>query len=432
VRSTDRVFSEDDERLLTHIAGLGAGGGGGARRDAERARADTELSAAQDELLRTEKLRALGEMASGVAHDFNNLLASILGRAQLLLQRITEPQASQWLKVIERAALDGAQTVRQLQEFTRTRRDQSFAAVALNQVVRDALDITQSRWSEESHQRGIRYAVRTDLSEVPTIAGDAVELRETMTNLILNALDAMPSGGTLTIATAVVDGQVEVRVSDTGTGIPEAVRAKIFDPFFTTKGPKGTGLGLSITYGIVSRHNGEIIVESEEGAGTTFRLAFPPGGEAVVAEPAATQEVAPVRGLRCLVVDDEVDVGEVLGDVLEAGGHTVVVLADAAQAVERFRAERFDLVFTDLAMPAISGWEVAESVKQMRPDVPVVMMTGFVELSAKERASKGVDAVLVKPVKIEDILEVVARLAQRAERQHREDRDALRPGDRDP
>src|SRR5262249_50736479 len=162
-----RAYTDADERLLANVADLAALALRSARLYDERARAFGELSAAQDQLVRTEKLRALGEMASGVAHDFNNLLASILGRAQLLLQRIEDPRLRAWLSVIERSALDGAQTVRRLQEFTRIRRDQRFVAVDLNQVVRDALEITHSRWRDEASSRGIAIDVRTTLGEVP-------------------------------------------------------------------------------------------------------------------------------------------------------------------------------------------------------------------------------------------------------------------------
>ena len=187
LRSAERPFTEAEERLLVNTAHLAALALASVRLYEERTRAYGELAAAQDQLVRTEKLRALGEMASGVAHDFNNLLASVLGRAQLLLRRVQEPQLRQWLQVIERSALDGAQTVRRLQEFTRIRRDQPLVPLDLNQVVRDALEITQSRWKDEPTSRGIVIEVRTRLAEVPAVLGDAAELREAMTNLILNA-----------------------------------------------------------------------------------------------------------------------------------------------------------------------------------------------------------------------------------------------------
>jgi signal transduction histidine kinase/CheY-like chemotaxis protein len=412
VGSADRSFGPADERLLTNIADLGALAFASARLFEERARAYRELATAQDELVRTERLRALGEMASGIAHDFNNLLASILGRAQLLLRRVQEPLLVRWLQVIERAALDGARTVQRLQEFTRVRRDAPLVAVDLNQVIMDALEMTQSRWREEPQSRGVTIDVRAELAPVPQVSGDAAGLREAFTNLILNAVDAMPGGGILTVSTRAGDGRIDVVVRDTGVGMPESVREKIFDPFFTTKGPQGTGLGLSMTYGIVSRHGATIDVETREGAGSTFRLTFPfpAAPDSVTSAPEADGTPAASRTLRCLVVDDEETVGTVLGDMLDLNGHQVVVLTDGAAAIERFRAEPFDVVLTDLAMPGVSGWQVIRAVKSIAPDVPVFLVTGFgVELSAEERRSQGVEAVLVKPVKVEDLLNAIAQ-----------------------
>ncbi|MBI2554101.1 MAG: GAF domain-containing protein [Candidatus Rokubacteria bacterium] len=412
LRSDAYAFSAGDERLLANIAGLAALAIRSARLFDERTRAYSELAAAQAQLIRTEKLRALGEMASGVAHDFNNLLASILGRAQLLMRRVEDPKLRQWLQVIERAATDGARTVRRIQEFARIRRDQPFVAVDLNRVVQDALEVTQSRWQEDAQSRGVTIRVTPDLTPVPPISGDPAELREVLTNLILNAVDAMPEGGTLTLATRTDETTVTLRVSDTGVGMSPEVQPLIFDPFFTTKGPRGTGLGLSITYGIVSRHRGEIRVESAEGQGAAFHLTFPVSpGEAAPPVPAALQAVSP---LRCLVVDDEQPVLEMLGDVLASGGHSAVLVSDGAEAIARFKSEPFDIVFIDLAMPGVNGWQVARAVKDHAPSMPVLLVTGWgVELSPDELRGKGVDAVLSKPVKFEDILAAVATFGSR-------------------
>jgi CheY-like chemotaxis protein len=191
------------------------------------------------------------------------------------------------------------------------------------------------------------------------------------------------------------------------------VRDKIFDPFFTTKGPQGTGLGLSMTYGIISRHGASIVVESEEGHGSAFRIVFPAGMEVAPAAPAPPVDARPVQPIKCLVVDDEPAVRVVLGDILESAGHSAVVVADGEEAIERFRDEPFDLVLTDLAMPRVSGWQVARAVKQMAPHVPVFLVTGFgVELTTEERRAHGVDLVLVKPLQIQEILDAVAEVAR--------------------
>jgi GAF domain-containing protein/CheY-like chemotaxis protein/anti-sigma regulatory factor (Ser/Thr protein kinase) len=417
LRRPDRPFTDDDERLVVNIAQLAALMLRSARLYEERARALGELGAAQDQLVRTEKLRALGEMASGVAHDFNNVLASILGRAQLLLERIQDVKLRQWLKVIERAAMDGARTVRRLQDFTGIRRDQPAVAVDLNEVLQQALETSESIWGQESRRRGVEIEVVTDLAEsLPKVAADPAELREAFTNLVLNAVDAMPKGGRLTLHTSAAEGQgtgreVRVEVTDTGTGIPEHIRQKIFDPFFTTKGPKGTGLGLSMAHGILARHGGRITVESEEGCGTTFRLTFPVTDRAAEAAPASVAPAGSPAPLRCLVVDDEEEVAEVVADILSAAGHTAVVAGSGQAAMDRLSAERFDLVFTDLAMPGMTGWEVARAVKDRTPEVAVVMMSGFgVEVAPEDLRRNGVDLVLVKPLQIRDVLNAVGSM----------------------
>jgi signal transduction histidine kinase/CheY-like chemotaxis protein len=420
LRSPDRAFTEPDERLLVNIAQLVALMLRSARLYEERTRALGDLGAAQDQLVRTEKLRALGEMASGVAHDFNNLLASILGRAQLLLERVEDAKLRQWLKVIERAALDGARTVRRLQDFTGIRRDQPAVEVDLNQVVQQVLETTESIWRQARRRSGVEIEVVTDLAAgLPPVAGDPAELREAFTNLVLNAVDAMPGAGTLTLRTRTSEGQVEVEVRDTGTGIPEHVREKIFDPFFTTKGPKGTGLGLSMAYGILQRHNGRITVESREGHGTVFRLLFPAavsGSVAEAAPPVAAAGGSPVS-LHCLVVDDEDEVGEVVADILTTAGHTAVTVRSGQEAVGRLGAEGFDAVFTDLAMPGMTGWQVARAVKDRAPEVPVVLMSGFgVEVAPEDLPARGVDLVLAKPLQIQDILRALATIRSRTGR----------------
>jgi signal transduction histidine kinase/CheY-like chemotaxis protein len=415
LRSPDRAFTDADERLLANIAQLAALMLRSARLYEERTRAFGELAAAQDQLVRTEKLRALGEMASGVAHDFNNVLASILGRAQLLLERVQDVKLRQWLKVIERAAMDGARTVRRLQDFTGIRRDQPAVAVDLNQIVQQVLEATESTWRQDARRRGVEIEVVTDLAEhLSQIAGDPAELREAFTNLVLNAVDAMPRGGRLALRTSTLDGQVAVEVIDTGTGIPEPIRQKIFDPFFTTKGPKGTGLGLSMAYGILARHSGRITVESEEGRGTTFRLVFPSSDHVAEEAPTPAPPTDSSVALRCLVVDDEEEVAEVVADILTTAGHVAVVEGSGQAAVDRLAAEQFDLVFTDLAMPGMTGWQLARAVKAKTPEVPVVMMSGFgVEVAPEELRTNGVDLVLSKPLQIQDVLRAIVTVQRK-------------------
>jgi CheY-like chemotaxis protein len=364
-------------------------------------------------IVETERLRALGEMAGGVAHDFNNTLAVILGRSQLLRKTTQDPNILRQYDVIEQAARDGARTVQRIQEFMR--QDRPSHPVDLNQIVEGVVEATRSRWQDEAGARGVRYDVRTELTSVPTVLGDPAELREALTNLVFNALDAMPRGGTLGISTAVDGGAVICALRDTGIGMPEEVRRRVFDPFFTTKGDKGTGLGLSVTAGIIDRHGGEIDVASEPGRGSTFTIRLP---VAATAAPAPVRAVPrPHRPGRILVIDDEAPVREVLVDLLVAQGHQAEAAADGVTVFQRLRevGARFDVVLTDLSMPGLSGWEVARLVARACPGTPVVLVSGYADgLTPEELRARGINFLVAKPFDQEDIQAAVARaLAQK-------------------
>ncbi len=414
LRDAARPFTEADERLLVNIAGVAALALRGARLFTEKTRAHDELRAAQDQLIRSEKLRALGEMAAGVAHDFNNVLAAIMGRAQLLLTQIEEPGYRRQLQIVERAAMDGARTVRRIQEFTRMRRARPFEPVDLNQVLDEVVEVTRSRWEDEALARGITYDVRAEPTPLPSIAADPSEIREVLTNLVLNALDAMPDGGSVTLRTSADGEYVVCTVTDTGIGMTEEVRQRVFDPFFTTKAEKGTGLGLSVAYGIITRHDGEIEVQSQPWHGSTFTIRLPAVRRALA--PRSRGEVpAAARSARVLIVEDEESVRQVLAEMLMAQGHTVAAHADGRSGLARFHDEPFDVVFTDLGLPGLSGWEVARLVKVRRPETPVVLVTGWSDqIEPEELHWRGIDFVVAKPFEVEDIRAVLARALARA------------------
>ncbi len=227
----------------------------------------------------SERLTALGQMAGGIAHDFNNLLQAILGYAQLMARSPGNADVvRRGLDVIEKAANGGAETVRRIQKFARLRPDEPFVTMDLNQVVRDSLAITRPRWEEKKVKGGVPLQLELELGPVPVVMGRPAELNEVITNLVLNAIDAMPKGGTLRIRTRLGDHRhAMITVADTGMGMSEEVRKKVFDPFFTTKGEEGTGLGLSVSHSIVERHGGDLKVDSRAGEGTTFTITLPIG-----------------------------------------------------------------------------------------------------------------------------------------------------------
>ena len=236
-----------------------------------------ELKQTQQNIIQQERLRALGEMASGIAHDFNNALTPILGFSELLLKRSEglddRDTVERYLRMMNMAAQDAATVVSRLREFYRKREEgENFAPASLHDLVGQAISLTQPRWKDEAQAKGITIKMEIDLQEVPLIIGDESELREALTNLVFNAVDAMPDGGTITLRTRRDGNQVVLEVSDTGTGMTEEVRQRCLDPFFTTKGTHGTGMGLAMVYGIVQRHEGTLDIESEADKGTTLIL----------------------------------------------------------------------------------------------------------------------------------------------------------------
>jgi signal transduction histidine kinase len=247
---------------------------------AERHVAELNRYIAEQEIIREqfsqlEKLSALGELASGVAHDFNNTLAGILGRAELLLKTEDPAKIESGLRIIIRTAKDGAKTVKRIQDFARQRRDHDFELVHVDQLLLDVSEITRPRWKDRAEAANVHISLELQIRSNALVMGDGSELREVLVNMVFNAVDAMPEGGTLTLSAAEKEDQIEIAISDTGMGMSEEVRSRIFDPFFTTKGKAGLGLGLAVSYGIIRRHEGTVEVESEAGHGTTFRISLP-------------------------------------------------------------------------------------------------------------------------------------------------------------
>jgi len=373
----------------------------------------------EQQFLQTEKLSSLGELAGGVAHDFNNVLSAILGRAQLLMRRINKlgtdksadklmSEISESLKVIEKASLDGADTVHRIMKFARKEKEQDFVGVDLHDVIDDAIEFTRPKWKGQAEAKGIIINILKDFSaSAPYVSGNASELREVITNILSNAFDAMPAGGDVWIKSRIEGGWVFVEIADSGGGIKEDILDKIFDPFFTTKGPKSTGLGMSVSYGIIDQHGGNISVRSAQGEKTVFTVSLPLDQSPVVETHG--KKPAPVqKKMGILLIEDEKSVCDVLKEMLTGEGHAVTVAYDGKQGLALFAQNRFDLVITDLAMPGMSGWQVAKAIKTTDNKVPVILTTGWELKPAEGDANrKYVDIIVNKPFTVSRISEVI-------------------------
>lgn len=372
----------------------------------------------REQFTQLEKLSALGELASGVAHDFNNTLASILGRAQLL-QRTSDPEKiKRGLDIIVKAAEDGAKTVKRIQDFARQRRDHDFQLVSIDQILTDASEITRPRWKTCAEAANIHISMDHQIHSNAMVMGDDSELREVLVNMVFNAIDAMPEGGKLILSTSIEEDKVLIKISDTGVGMYPEVRSRVFDPFFTTKGNAGLGLGLAVSFGIIRRHGGNIEVDSNYGTGSEFRITLPVASVAKMDPPASnmviSQSTLTVRHIqdnpktKILVVDDEDFVRELLKEILESEDCEVEVAGSGQEALNIFGSSEFDCVFTDVGMPGMSGWELAQAIRDQNQSIPIAVITGWGEaVGSNEQKAAGVDWVVAKPFTADRIGELV-------------------------
>jgi len=365
----------------------------------------TALRDLQDRLTRGEKLRALGELAAGVAHDFNNNLGIILGRTQLLQMRITDPELASGLNVIRQAAMDAGEAVRRIQQFSRVREDRAHEVVDLPALAEEVVEITRGKWKNDAERRGVKVDVGIEVQEPRPIMGSRAEIREALTNLIFNSVDALPKGGAITVRCRSEADASILEVTDNGIGMTEDVKARIFEPFFTTKGVSGNGLGLSMVYGIVSRHRGTVEVDSTPDGGATVRMRFPVAAEETNAQPSKAHVHAPFKA-RILVVDDEPEILRVLRDALESSGHEVETAGSGADGIEKFRRSKFNAVLSDVGMADVSGWEVAQAVRRYgAPNVILGLVTGWGATISEEMVSAhGVNFVIAKPFDVDDLM----------------------------
>jgi signal transduction histidine kinase/HAMP domain-containing protein len=404
-------------------------------------RAYENLRQSQETVVQQERLRALGQMASGVAHDINNAISPIALYTDSLLER--EPGLSErartYLTTIQTAIHDVARTVSRMREFYRPQEGRAaLARIELDGLVRGVLELTQARWRDLPQEGGHVIELQTDLAEPPAaVMGAENEIRDALTNLIFNAADAMPGGGMLTLRTKrsvrlrqgvgspdTEAGQSPVpvvclEVSDTGVGMDADTRRRCLEPFFTTKGERGTGMGLAMVYGMAQRHAAELEIDSAPGKGTTVRIVFPAAQRAADETGRQLALGLPLRPMRILIVDDDPLLIESLRETLRGDGHHVTAAEGGQAGIDAFaaasaRGEPFELVITDLGMPYVDGRRVAAAIKAASADTPVVLLTGWGQrLTAEHQVPPHVDRVLNKPPRLRELRSALAELARR-------------------
>lgn len=375
----------------------------------ENARLYQMLQEAQEQLVQSERLRAVGELAAGVAHNFNNVLTCIIGYTELLQSEQNLKPYDAQLDIIMQSANQGAVIARRLQDFTRLRPDTMLHPVEINEIIDQALRITEPRWSSESlDEQGVSIRINLQLTDIPIVSGNVPELVEVFTNLILNGVDAMQDdGGTLTIETKSSGGYVQTLVTDTGVGMDSEMATRIFEPFYTTKGPAlGLGLGLSVVHGIVSRHHGSIHLNTNPGEGSTFTVSLPIRTD----EPQESSHngTGDVPKQRILIIDDESDIQKMLTHMLNS--HEVHTADAGDKGIQLFQKFRHDIIFTDIGMPGLSGWNVAHVAHQTDPTVVVVAITGWGKhFASGQRQVSDVDMFLAKPFTRDELLHVLSK-----------------------
>ncbi len=416
------AFSGDDREFLRQLSSHVALAAHGARLYGALQGAYQDLRQTQQTVMQQERLRALGQIASGITHDINNALSPAALYVQTMLSHdaTMSERSRDHLGVIQRAIEEVGRTVQRMRAFYLPRGlEFTLAPVDINQLLLEVIDLTRARWTNIPQERGVVVHVESDLApDLPKILGAQNEVRDGFTNLLLNAVDALPDGGTIKLRTRADarDGEVVVEFQDDGVGMSETTRSRCLEPFFTTKGERGTGLGLPMVFGMVQRHGGDLDIESELGKGTTIRLTFPQAPTGMNGQPPVLK--LPSRPLRILLVDDDPLLLRSLRDALELDEHEVVTAEGGQAGIDTFAAEikagrNFDVVITDLGMPYVDGRKVASRVRALAGHVPIIMLTGWGHrLIATDDRPENVDRVLSKPPKIAELRSTLGELAR--------------------
>jgi signal transduction histidine kinase/ActR/RegA family two-component response regulator len=423
-REAPDSFSSGDCEFLRQLSGHVALAVNQAQLHQTLQRAYDELRDTQQAVMQQERLRTLGQMASGIAHDINNAISPVVLYVDAILTHESgfSDRARKQLEIIQRATGDVAHTVARMGEFYRQRETQlDLVEVGVNEILKQVLDLTRARWSDMAQQRGAVIVTKIESrDDHPVVLGVESELREALVNLVLNATDAMPDGGTLTLRAGYQlqsgkDGarRVFIEVVDTGLGMDEATRRRCLEPFFTTKGERGSGLGLAMVYGITQRHGIDIEIVSSPGEGTIFRLVFPLGSLAPQASANIRTRKIP-RPTRILLIDDDPLLLSSLRETLGNDGHEVQTANGGQAGIDAFMKAResgapFPVVITDLGMPHVDGRAVSSAIKAAAPETAIIMLTGWGQrLVATGEVPAEVSAVLSKPPKMVELRQVIA------------------------
>jgi YesN/AraC family two-component response regulator len=381
----------------------------------------TELKNTQKQLVKQERLGALGQMARGVAHDFNNALQPIMlaaGFIQSNPQRLIEMGIlNEYIDEIVQATEAAAATVKRLVRFYSPTSQSELVSIRLDELIQSVVDITQPRWKNEAMAQGKTIEMVVELDPNCVVEGYRDELREVFVNLIFNAVDAIEKKGRIALSARVQGATILVEVRDDGCGMTDEIKAKCLEPFVTTRMQKGSGLGLSVVYGVVEQHRGEMEIESEVNVGTAIKIKLPLSLEQVPAENETIGTGGDIEivsatdnesSFSILVVDDELPMRRMLSRVLRRMGHEIETAESGLTGWLAFQKNPYDLVITDQAMPEMTGDQLADKIKEESPDTPVIMVTGFGDLlRARDNPPENIDLLLSKPVQIEQLNDAI-------------------------
>ena len=356
-------------------------------------------------------MKAIGTMASGMAHSFNNLLMIILGSSQLLMEKFKDTSANKQIRIIEKAANDGADIIKKLQKFGRNENELIEKPINLNEIIEETIEISNFKLSDQKRLHDVTIGIQTSLESIPLVNGNISELRLVLIDLVLNAIEAYKSSGIIVISTSNEGEKVVVKVKDKGVGIKKEILDHIFDPFYKAEGGRGDGLGLSQIYSIINQHGGTIKVKSHPGEGTEVIIKLPagPSVEAEVVLEERSLEKIKDRGI--FVVEDEQMIRDLYVDILTMKGHTVSAFGSAEEALEEWQMDGYKLIICDLGLPGMNGWEFISKIREVDSYIPIIVLTGWGNEIGEEKANElDVQKVLAKPVSLEELMGTINEL----------------------